>query len=181
MSGVQDIDALAAAVQSQDRTHAFRRAIGHGRQKSPSPQRQHRASDTMEVVGHHQGFNIRPPGTAPPGLTRSPAVGGTSTTAVVGQHIVVFVADNEATKMALSLAMAFIRPGVDVLHLVTLVPSVVQEQAGKELLKRFEAVAIAGYFEIQCDVVVSSCRYGMIGHADVNDNEMDIKAWATGT
>ena len=52
--------------------------------------------------------------------------------------------------------MSILRPGKDVLHLVTVVQSTAHEQAGFELCTQFEAIAKSMLIETQIDVLVSS-------------------------
>ena len=52
--------------------------------------------------------------------------------------------------------MSILRPGKDVLHLVTVVQSTAHEQAGFELCTQFEAIAKSTLIETQIDVLVSS-------------------------
>ena len=52
--------------------------------------------------------------------------------------------------------MSILRPGKDVLHLVTVVQSAAHEQAGFELCTQFEAIAKSTLIETQIDVLVSS-------------------------
>ncbi len=55
-----------------------------------------------------------------------------------GQRIVVLVADNESTTMAVQLLMSLVKPGKDRVTLVTVVSSVLQEPAGRMLLRKHE-------------------------------------------
>ena len=71
-----------------------------------------------------------------------------------GQRIVIFVADNAATELVVNLVSFMARPGQDVVHLVTVVASSLQQQAGQQLvIKHYKAVAKPGQ-EVVLDVVV---------------------------
>ncbi|GIL55499.1 hypothetical protein Vafri_11071, partial [Volvox africanus] len=55
-----------------------------------------------------------------------------------GQRIVMLLADNESTSMAVQLLMALVKPGRDRVVLVTVVPSIIQEANGRMLLRKHE-------------------------------------------
>ncbi|KAG2424565.1 hypothetical protein HXX76_014445 [Chlamydomonas incerta] len=55
-----------------------------------------------------------------------------------GQRIVVLVADNDSTGTAVKLLMAMVKPGRDVVVLVHVVSSILQEGAGRALLRKHE-------------------------------------------
>lgn len=71
-----------------------------------------------------------------------------------GQRIVVLAADNESTTLAVQLLMALVKPGRDVVVLVTVVNSTLQETAGRLLLQRHEATLARAMVDVMTEVLV---------------------------
>ncbi len=71
-----------------------------------------------------------------------------------GQRIVVLVADNDATCLAVQLLTALVRPGRDHVVLVTVVPHTLAEAGGRALLRRHEAALQQTCVAVSCELLV---------------------------
>ncbi|KAG2445998.1 hypothetical protein HXX76_000601 [Chlamydomonas incerta] len=75
-------------------------------------------------------------------------------TAKPGQRILVYVAANDVTQLAVNLVLLMARPGRDVVHLVTVVHNSLQQAAGQQLALRFLKQLSNAMIETHVEVLV---------------------------
>ncbi|EFJ40761.1 hypothetical protein VOLCADRAFT_99345 [Volvox carteri f. nagariensis] len=148
LNTLSELEDLLIAVQAQDAHAPFRRLAGnvtpafglaHG--ATDSPHAPHAITLHPAVIGGGGGGAAaggQDPSASSP--TSGAGVGPVADLRNIapGQCIVILVAENESTSMAVQLVMALVKPGRDRVVLVTVVPSVLQESAGRLLLRKHE-------------------------------------------
>ncbi|GIL85258.1 hypothetical protein Vretifemale_13864, partial [Volvox reticuliferus] len=90
-----------------------------------------------------------------------------------GQCIVMLVADNESTSMAVQLLMALVKPGRDRVVLVTVVPSILQEANGRMLLRKHEMSMMKTMVDVTTELLTKGTSGSLIEQLESFIDEID--------
>ena len=133
----QDVDDLIVSMHAMDCGQSFRKRLGS----------LNRASYISDGSRSQLG---------------SVASGGLlSEISVTGQRVILLLQDNQSTQLAIQLLKGILKPGKDLLHLVTVVQSSQNEKAGHDLCKKFEILAMETLVETKTHVLVWTKRVCM--------------------
>ncbi|GLI60502.1 hypothetical protein VaNZ11_002665 [Volvox africanus] len=90
-----------------------------------------------------------------------------------GQRIVMLLADNESTSMAVQLLMALVKPGRDRVILVTMVPSIIQEANGRMLLRKHEMSMNKTMVDVKTELLTKGTSGSLIEQLESFIDEID--------
>ena len=162
LPGIRDVDAVVSAISAQDAHLPFRRLVGCTSASSTAPLARSGVSP-VGALGRQQAD-----------LAAQAEVAARKARAVLGLRIVVLAADNAATRSAMQLAQALVKPGRDLVVLATVVHSPLALASGHQLLAQLEAMARATCVEAVAEVLVKSAPLVEQLQAYVEDSAADL-------
>ncbi|GAX84468.1 hypothetical protein CEUSTIGMA_g11888.t1 [Chlamydomonas eustigma] len=161
-TGPEETEVAISVIHAQDSSQSFRKLLGEitkyiasAASKSSSPCKVLTASVVQGTTPErHQPRNSSKGQYVAPsyGTQESDSV-ETAEKVLHGQRIVLLVADNSATQVAAQLIMSIVRPGKDRVHLVSIIQSLTQEKAARDLCSQYEASLKSTLVDTQIDIL----------------------------
>ncbi|KAG2493032.1 hypothetical protein HYH03_008695 [Edaphochlamys debaryana] len=202
--GPGDIEALLEVIQAQDASGQFRRLVGNSTPAAAAGglafRRPQLALSSLALGASAAGGpgGLGPAFSTPvppspgagggPMLQHSPSLSGAMPSTPTGGgggsgglRVVCFVADNDATGMAVRLLMALVRPQRDSVVLVHVASTILQESGARVLLRKFESLLAGAMLDVSTELLTKNANGPLVDQLESYADSVDASLIVMGS